>query len=429
MKYFGTDGIRGIPNRALSADLALMVGKSLALLNKKRVIIGTDTRYSRDLIASAAIAGALAAGLEVTYIKIASTPAVIYLANKYDSLGVIITASHNPYNYNGIKIVKNGRKLSNVEETLIEDFLDNPNRSFLAVGKLVYNEQLIKEYHSFLLKGLVNTRLSISIDCANGAVYKTAPAIFNLVSTRLAVMGDKPNGININADVGSTNISSLGRFVLENKSDIGFSFDGDGDRVICVDELGNEVSGDILIYILAVYYKQKGLLKNNCVVLSKMSNIGIIKALNKESIDVVLADIGDKNILAKIDEYGLALGGENSGHIITHRLSTGDGILVALELLRVLEETNTLLTDWKKRISLYDELLENIVVKNKKSVMCDTLQQRMAIIERELGSDGKIIVRPSGTEECIRVLIMAKTKEKILRYQAEIIDLIRLLDA
>lgn len=429
MKYFGTDGIRGIPNRALSADLALMVGKSLALLNKKRVIIGTDTRHSRDLIASAAIAGALSAGLEVTYIKIASTPAVIYLANKYDSLGVIITASHNPYNYNGIKIVKNGRKLSNVEETLIEDFLDNPNRSYLAVGKLAYNKQLIKEYHSFLLKGLVNTSLSISIDCANGAVYKTAPAIFNLVSTRLAVMGDKPNGVNINADVGSTNISSLGRFVLENKSDIGFSFDGDGDRVICVDELGNEVSGDILIYILAIYYKQKGLLKNNCVVLSKMSNIGIIKALNKESIEVVLADIGDKNILAKIDEYGLALGGENSGHIITHRLFTGDGILVALELLRVLEETNTLLTDWKKRISLYDESLENIVVKNKKSVMCDILQQRIAIIERELGSDGKIIVRPSGTEECIRVLIMAKTKEKILRYQAEIIDLIRLLDA
>ncbi len=429
MINFGTDGIRGIPNKTLTVDLALNIGKSLFLFNNRNLILGTDTRLSNNLLSQALIAGSLSSGINVTFLNVISTPAIMYLSQKYNSLGVVITASHNPYYYNGIKIINNGKKINRKEEQLINDFINKPIINNLNIGFLSNDNKIINAYHTFLLKHLTPTKLSISIDCANGSVYKTAPYIFNLVSNNLNIIGDKPNGKNINEGVGSTNLNALRETVLKNKSDIGFAYDGDADRVLCVNELGNIVSGDILIFILALYYKKNNMLKNNKVVLTKMSNIGIITALKEEGIESVITDVGDKNVLERMLNENIVLGGENSGHIIIPKVDFGDGILVSLEILKILEETNTLLTDWQKKVDLYEECLNNIKVKNKKNVMCETLHNKINDIKNNLKNDCKIIVRPSGTEDYVRILVMAKNKEDVIKYQKEIIDLITFLDA
>ncbi len=429
MIYFGTDGIRGIPNKSLSVDLAMNIGKSLFIFNNKNLIIGTDTRISKDLLSCALVSGALSSGLNVYFLDIVSTPAIMYLSKKYNFLGVIITASHNPYYYNGIKIINNGKKINSEEEHLINNFINNPIINYFDIGTFYNDYKMINNYHKFLLKNITPTKLSITIDCANGSLYKTAPYIFNLVSNNLNIIGDKPNGRNINDGFGSTNLNALRKAVLKNKSDIGFAYDGDADRVLCVNELANIVSGDILIYILALYYKKNNMLKNNKVVLTKMSNIGIINALKEEGIESVIVDVGDKNVLDEMHKQNICLGGETSGHIIIPKVGFGDGILVSLEILKILEETNTLLSDWQKRVCLYEECLENIVVKNKKNVMCETLHNKINEIKNILNNDCKIIVRASGTEDYIRVLVMAKNKEDVIKYQKEIIDLINFLDA
>lgn len=429
MIYFGTDGIRGIPNKTLTVDLAMNIGKSLFIFNNKNLIIGTDTRISKNLLSYALIAGALSSGINVTFIDIVSTPAIMYLSNKYNALGVIITASHNPYYYNGIKIINKGKKINSDEEQLINNIINKPIINNFDIGIFQNDYKMINDYYTFLLKNIIPTKLSIAIDCANGSIYKIAPYIFNLVTNNLNIIGDKPNGRNINDGVGSTNLNALGELVINTKSDIGFAYDGDADRVLCVNELGNIVSGDILLFILASYYKKKNILKNNKIVLTKMSNIGIINALKEEGIESILVDVGDKNVLKKMYEENIDLGGEASGHIIIPKLRFGDGILVSLEILKILEETNTLLTDWQKKVCLYEESLTNVIVKNKKNVMCEALHNRINNIKKHLKNDCKIIVRPSGTEDCIRVLVMAKNKEDVIKYQKEIIDLIKLLDA
>ncbi|MDE7095806.1 MAG: hypothetical protein K2O23_04885, partial [Anaeroplasmataceae bacterium] len=268
-----------------------------------------------------------------------------------------------------------------------------------------------------------------ALDCANGATYKTAPLIFNLISNSLVVIHNHPNGCNINEGCGSTHLESLSKKVVEENCDLGFAFDGDGDRILCVDKNGIPVDGDLLIYIFSCYLKERHLLKNNRVALSIMSNLGIIQALQKKGIEVIETPVGDKYIVDAIKSYDLSIGGENSGHIIfPEYTSTGDGIFIAMKLIQVLEETHTTLEDWLRDIVLYPDVLENVVVQNKKNVMGEPLQREIETIKEELNHDCKIIVRPSGTEDFLRLSVMAKTEELVEKYKAKLLRLIQTLD-
>ncbi|MDE6241143.1 MAG: hypothetical protein K2M08_01845 [Anaeroplasmataceae bacterium] len=430
MKYFGTDGIRGIPNQKLSLELIQSIGKALVTLNNSNVIVGTDTRESKDMLAYALIAGALSQGLNVEYVEVIPTPGLIYLSKLKKTIGVMITASHNPYMYNGIKIMNEGNKLNKEEEERIELFIDHPTvLSFKKIGKYSSSKSLLKEYHKRLFQYIFPTNMKIAIDCANGATYKTAPLIFNLITNSLVVIHHHPNGCNINENCGSTHLESLSKTVIEEKCDLGFAFDGDGDRILCVDKNGIPVDGDLLIYIFSCYLKEKGLLKNNKVALSIMSNLGIIQALRKKDIEVIETPVGDKYIVQAIQNNNLSLGGENSGHIVFPEFtSTGDGILIAMKLIQILEETNTTLEDWLRDIVLYPDVLENVVVQNKKNVMGIPLQKEIETIKEELHHDCKIIVRPSGTEDFIRLSVMAKTKELVEKYRNKLLSFIQSLD-
>ncbi|MDE6660963.1 MAG: hypothetical protein K2J93_03960 [Anaeroplasmataceae bacterium] len=430
MKYFGTDGIRGIPNQKLSYELLGSIGKALAGLGISNVIVGTDTRQSKDMLAYALIAGALSQGLNVEYVEIIPTPGLIYLSKLKKSIGVMITASHNPYFYNGIKIIKEGKKLTQEEEGQMEYWIDNPSiSSSKNIGVYSSAKHLLKEYHKQLFQYIYPTNMKIALDCANGATYKTAPLIFNLITNSLVVIHHHPNGCNINEGCGSTHLGSLSKTVIEEKCDLGFAFDGDGDRILCVDKNGIPVDGDLLIYIFSCYLKEKSLLKNNSVALSIMSNLGITQALRKKGIEVIETPVGDKYIVEAINNYDLSIGGENSGHIIfPEYTSTGDGILIAMKLIQILEETHTPLEDWLQDVVLYPDVLENVVVQNKKNVMGIPLQKEIETIKEELNYDCKIIVRPSGTEDFLRLSVMAKTKELVDKYKIKLLQLIQTLD-
>lgn len=430
MKYFGTDGIRGIPNQKLNLNLITAVGKALVTLKLPNVVVGTDTRESKDFIAYALIAGAMSQGLNVDYVEVIPTPGLIYLSKFKHAIGVMITASHNPYMYNGIKIVKDGNKLNEDEEKEIEQFIDQPiDDEYRTIGRYNSSKYLLKEYHKKLLSFVYPTNKKIAIDCANGATYKTAPLLFNLITNSLIVMHQHPDGSNINEGCGSTHLESLSKLVIEEKCDLGIAFDGDGDRILCIDETGSPIDGDVLIYIFACYLKDKGQLKNNKVALSLMSNLGILQAFQKKGIEVVETPVGDKYISEAIRNSNLSLGGENSGHIIFSDYEfTGDGIFIAMKLIQILEETQTTLRDWMKDITLYPDALQNIVVQNKKNVMGIPLQKEIESIKEELHQDCKIIVRPSGTEDFIRLSVMAKTKELVEQYKLKLMQFIKSLD-
>lgn len=430
MKYFGTDGIRGIPNQSITVDECVKIGKALSSLKNTKVILGTDTRSSKDMLASAIIAGCLSAGLHVDYVGVIATPGIIYLSKIKKAIGIMITASHNPYQYNGIKIINQGQKLTSQEEEAIERLIDQPAPYSGEVGRLNHTEQYLKEYHRKLCMAITPTDLKIAVDCANGATSQTASLIFRLVSNHCIFIGNEPDGYNINKNCGSTNLEKLSKVVVEENCDLGIAFDGDGDRILCVDKLGNNIDGDCIMYILACYYEKNNLLKNHKIALTIMSNLGIIQGLKQKGIEVIETKVGDKNISDAIHSNDLLLGGESSGHIIlSHLSSTGDGILVALELIRILEETKTSLEDWIKDIKLYPDALQNVVVENKEKVMGMPLLNQIADIKEELNNDCKIIVRPSGTEDCIRVSVMAKTKELVNHYKERIIQMIQLLDS
>lgn len=430
MKYFGTDGIRGIPNQKLNVEFIVKVGRALSILKLDHIIVGTDTRESKDMIAYALIAGALSQGLYVDYVEVIPTPGILYLSKIKNAVGVMITASHNPYFYNGIKIIKKGKKLTKQEEEQMESFLDSPLQRLKEVGRLTLSSRLVKEYHKMLFPHLASTHLKLAVDCANGATYKIAPLIFNLITNSLVVLHNEPNGRNINEQCGSTCLKSLSNTVVQERCDLGIAFDGDGDRVVCVDKNGIPVDGDLILYILACYLKGKNLLKNNAIAITIMSNLGIIRSLNKKGIRTIETPVGDKYIAEAIQANDLSLGGESSGHIIFPEISsTGDGILIAMKLIQILEETHTTIEDWISDLILYPDKLENIMVKDKKRVLGVPLQNQIEEMKKELHQDCKIIVRPSGTEDCIRVSVMAQTEELVSKYQDRLVSLIRLLDA
>lgn len=423
MKYFGTDGIRGIPNKLLTVEFTSKVGMSLSILNNKNVYIATDTRISKDMIKAAIISGILSMGMNAINVGILPTPALIYYSKLKQATGIIITASHNPYYDNGIKIVNKGNKLTNEEELKIESFIDNQIINKELIG--LYKKQDIKLfYYNYLSKYLTKTNLKIVIDCANGSTYKTAPYIFNKMTNKLLVLSNNPNGININNNCGSLYPQLLINTIKSLNYDIGFSFDGDGDRLLVVNNNGEIIDGDKILYLISLYLKSKNKLNNNTVVLSIMSNIGIINKLKENKINVIEANVGDKNIIEILNKNNLSLGGENSGHIIIPEiLSTGDGLLTALLLIKIIEELNINLNTYFNNINYYPNKLINIKT-NKNIINNKELISKINTIKNTLNNDCKIIVRPSGTEDLVRLLIMAKTKELVDKYSLELLNTI-----
>lgn len=426
-KYFGTDGIRGVPNKKLTIELVTKLGQSLSQLNNKDVAVATDTRISKDMLAQAITAGALSRGINVHFIGVIPTPALIYYSYIKGYTGIMITASHNPYTDNGIKVLNKGFKLSEDEECKIEEYIDCPKEYDGEIGILFDEANAKLDYLAFVNKYVKKSNLKIALDCANGATYQTAKEVFSKVTDKLVIVADSPNGKNINNNCGSTHLELLKNTVLENQCDIGFAFDGDGDRVLCVDSKGNIIDGDKLIYLLAMYLKSKNKLKDNTVVLSIMSNLGLLKKLNELGIKIIETPVGDKHIIKALKDNNLSVGGENSGHIIVPDvLHTGDGVLNALLVTNLLSETNTKIESWFEDIHMYADKMVNVIVSDRNKVINnEKLLKRINEIKNELNNDCKIIVRASGTEELIRVSVMAKSNDLVEKYSTELVNLVK----
>lgn len=417
--YFGTDGLRGKINEEISSDIAYKVGNALGTIKPNaKVIIGGDTRKSRNLLTLSVCSGLINAGVDVVDVGICPTAGISYLTTKlgYD-YGVVISASHNLGEYNGIKIFdKTGKKLGDKKESELEkQFLHQVAMPYNKIGQYTYAPNLVKKYEEFLVKS-IKTSLkgkTIVLDCACGASYKIAPAVFRKHGAKIISTFCKPNGLNINEECGATNVSKLQRYVLKYKADMGFAYDGDSDRLIAIDEKGNIVDGDQIMYMLAKVYKSENKLINPVVVGTRHTNMGVEKALNKIGIKLIRTDIGDKYVIQAMQENNLQIGGEQSGHILVKDLlPTGDGILNSLLVAEILVKS-------KQKFSSYFDF-ENFVQTNINVKVCDKMriinnEELAKVIEQEeklLGQDGRIMVRVSGTEQVIRIMVESLDREK-----------------
>ena len=427
-KYFGTDGIRGRFGLELNAPLAFKVAQSLkSVLNVDKLVIGIDTRESSTELMYACASGAQSIGVDVMLAGVVSTPLISHYSKEKQIAGIMITASHNPYQDNGIKVFNRGNKLTEEQELQVEAFIDGPREFEIErVGKVFSGEDVIDEYANLIESlDLPFVDLKVGYDSANGANYMISKGIMDTLATESVQIGNTPDGKNINEGVGSTHIESIVNLVKEQKCDIGLSFDGDGDRILVVDSDGTVIDGDELIYVLAVYLKNHGRLKKDKVVLTKMSNLGIIKAFERQGISAEIVNVGDKYVLEKINEQNLSIGGENSGHIIlSDFINTGDGLLVGCYLLKVLEETKQTLKELTKDITMWPQELVNIRSYNKEILQDERVVSLVDSIKEELGTDGKVLVRASGTEPLIRVTVSCEKQEDLERYRDQIVGLI-----
>lgn len=416
IKYFGTDGIRGKAYEFISEHLAYQVGLALQVLANDKLIIGRDTRESGLYLATKIIEGANEVGIRAYDVGVVSTPMLSYLSKYFDSLGVMITASHNPHTDNGIKIFKAGKKIFSKEEADIEGVLNGivpVTKNEIEEANLILFDP-IDLYLKLFKQIIMRTNMKIGLDFANGATYEIGKIIFSKISSNLEFIGDKPNGKNINENVGATNLNALFNLIQEKQLDLGFAFDGDGDRIMVVDSNGNIYDGDLLIYIFAVYLNNQGLLKDNAVVLTRMSNLGILKALREQGINVIWTDVGDKYVLETLETNNLILGGENSGHIINLLLlDTGDGLLNAVYLVKVIVESGKSLEELTRGVILYPNQTYNLKNVNKIMVNHEAVLAKIDLLRKRLGEDGKIIVRASGTEPVIRITVSASTLSEV----------------
>ncbi|MCD4827139.1 MAG: hypothetical protein K8Q99_05105 [Acholeplasmataceae bacterium] len=426
-KYFGTDGIRGKAFEMLDAKLAYKLGQGLKqAINIKEVIIGYDTRQSSPMLAHMLAAGALSEGLNVSFAGVCSTPMVAYYSKEKSIIGVMVTASHNPYTDNGIKVFNKGFKTTEDEEAIIESFIDQPRLEIKPFGdfKLAsdFESTYLKLYDQFKIG---QTNLKVAYDSANGANYQIANHLFNKYVPNAIQIGNNPDGLNINKGCGSTYMDHIFQYVKENNLDIGFSFDGDGDRLLVCDQ-DKIYDGDEIIYIISSYLKKHQLLKHNHVVLTKMSNPGILKALKQNDIDVSLTDVGDKYVSLELTTNDYIIGGENSGHIIMrHLLHTGDGLLVAIYLLSIMAEEKKTLAELTADLKLYPYLLVNIKDVDKSILKTDEMKLFLKEIKDSLGSDSLLLVRPSGTENLIRVTVSHKSDEMMNQTINQIVNKIK----
>lgn len=424
-KYFGTDGFRGEANVGLTVEHAFKTGRFLGAYyggERCSVVIGKDTRRSSYMFEYALVAGLTASGADVSLMHVTTTPCVSYVVRTDDfDCGIMISASHNPYYDNGIKIFNNkGEKLEESVIDEIEKYLDGlaPEpplakrdkigcASDYSAGRNRYIGYLISlAVHSFKGK-------RIGLDCANGASFSIAKSVFDALGAKTVVINNDPDGLNINENCGSTHIEGLQRLVRDQQLDVGFAFDGDADRCLAVDENGDVVDGDRILYIYGRYMKEKDALVNNTVVTTVMSNIGLYKAFDAVGIDYEKTAVGDKYVYECMNEKGYVLGGENSGHIIFSKYAnTGDGIITALKIMQVMCSKKMTLSQLAKPVFIYPQLLKNVRVKDKNAVLSDPdVMAAVKAAEDSLGDNGRVLVRPSGTEPLLRIMAEAQSDE------------------
>jgi len=438
-KLFGTDGIRGIVGTELDIDLAMKIGVCTTRTLKKdkelTFLVGTDTRVSKDTLKYALISGILSEGANVIDLDVIPTPAISYLIKKYQADGgFVISASHNPSEYNGIKIFNSlGYKLADEIEEKIEDAILNNfsiSKKENKVGVYKLEEKAKNDYIEYLNKTVSNKfgNIKVGIDAANGASYETAKMLFDSLKINYKIINDKPDGFNINRNAGSTHLEGLKKFVLENNLDCGIAFDGDADRCLFIDEKGNIIDGDYILAIYALELKKQNKLKNNTVVGTVMSNLGFIKFCENNNINFVATKVGDRYVLENMIDNDYIIGGEQSGHIIFKDFAnTGDGELTAIQILSIMGKTGKKLSEVANIMIKYPQVLKNVSVsKEGKETYHENkkINDFIKLCEEKLKNEGRILIRASGTENLIRVMIEGKNIDEINRLCDEIIKVI-----
>ncbi len=453
-KYFGTDGFRGTANENLTADHAFKVGRFLGWYygelkrqngddSAPRIVIGKDTRLSSYMFEYSLVGGLTASGADAYLLHVTTTPSVAYVSrvDGFDC-AIMISASHNPYHDNGLKLINgNGEKMQDDVIELVEAYLDGNLKAFGKewkelpfakgdkIGRSVDYVSGRNRYIGYLISlGVYSFRgMKIGLDCANGASWSVAKAVFDALGAETHVINDKPNGVNINENAGSTHIEVLQKYVVENGLDAGFAYDGDADRCLCVDENGKLISGDHILYIYGRYLKEKGTLYNNTVVATVMSNFGLFKAFDEIGIDYAKTAVGDKYVYEYMKEHDCCIGGEQSGHIIFSKYaSTGDGILTSLKIMQVIMSKKKKLSELAAPFVEYPQVLENVKVKDKKAAQNDPdVQEAVKKAADALGDTGRILVRESGTEPLVRVMVEAESKEICQKYVDSVTSVIK----
>ncbi len=440
-KYFGTDGFRGEANVSLTAMHAYKIGRYLGHIlckdKRARVIIGKDTRCSGDMLESALVSGLNTSGADAYLLHVTTTPSVSYLVRSEGfDCGIMISASHNPFYDNGIKLINSkGEKIEAGIEEDIEAYIDGadandiPYATGADIGRAIDYDNGREKYIEHLSSALrCNIKpMKIAVDCSNGSASAVAGKLFENIGLNVSIINDKPNGTNINDNCGSTHIEGLSRYVKENGFDMGFALDGDADRCLAVDESGNIVDGDRIMFLCGKYLKENKRLNDDTVVTTVMSNIGLYKAFEREGIKSIQTDVGDKYVSAAMVEGNYSIGGEQSGHVIFREFaSTGDGLLTALLIYEAVINKNKTLGELASEVDIYPQLLCNIRVKDKKQTINNKkVAEAIDRAKQELGTDGRVLVRMSGTEPLIRVMAEAKSNDICKEHVQSIIDVIK----
>ena len=441
-KYFGTDGFRGEANVTLTVEDAYKVGRFLGWYygqktkaDRCRVVIGKDTRRSSYMFEYSLVSGLTASGADVYLLHVTTTPSVSYVVRTEEfDCGIMISASHNPYYDNGIKVI-NGRGEKLEEETIekIESYLDGemgeiPFAKRDAIGRTVDYAAGRNRYIGYLISLATRSfkNMRIGLDCANGSASAIAKNVFDALGAETHVINNTPDGLNINTNCGSTHIEGLQKYVVENHLDVGFAYDGDADRCLAVDSEGKLVDGDKILYVCGKYMKEQDTLVNYTVVTTVMSNFGLYKAFEREGISYEKTAVGDKYVYENMSQNGHCLGGEQSGHIIfSKHATTGDGILTSLKLMEVILEKKETLAKLADEVQIYPQVLKNVRVKDKEAAQADRdVQAEVQKVSDALGDTGRILVRPSGTEPLIRVMVEAPTDEICGKYVAQVVEMI-----
>ena len=453
-RYFGTDGFRGEANENLTADHAYKVGRFLGwyygeLKRQKgddtpaKIVIGKDTRRSSYMFEYSIVGGLTASGADAYLLHVTTTPSVAYIArvDEFDC-GIMISASHNPYYDNGIKLINgNGEKMDEETISLVEDYIDGKLEVFGQkweevpfahrehIGCTVDYISGRNRYVGYLISlGMYSFRgMKVGLDCANGSSWNIAKSVFDALGAKTYVINASPDGTNINMNAGSTHIEGLCKYVVENGLDVGFAYDGDADRCLCVDEKGNVISGDHILYIYGAYMKERGKLLNNTVVTTVMSNFGLYKAFDEQGIGYAKTAVGDKYVYEYMAKNGCRIGGEQSGHIIFSKYaSTGDGILTSLKMMEVMLAKKVPMSKLAEPLKIYPQVLENVRVTDKKAAQNDpAVQEAVKAVAEALGDTGRILVRESGTEPVVRVMVEAADHDTCQKYVSQVVEVIK----
>ncbi len=453
-KYFGTDGFRGEANESLTAERAFKVGRFLGWYIKEkksrngnaeraRIVIGKDTRRSGYMFEYALVGGLVASGADAYLLHVTTTPSVAYVVRSEGfDCGIMISASHNPFYDNGIKLFNDqGEKMDDRTTALIENYIDGKVTAFgqeftevpyakrEEIGRTVDYVAGRNRYIGYLISlGMHSFKgYKVGLDCANGSAWNIAKSVFDALGATTFLMSAEPDGTNINRGCGSTHIEGLQKFVVDNGLDVGFAFDGDADRCLCVDEKGNLVDGDLIMYVYARYLKERGKLLGNTVVTTVMSNFGLYKALDEIGIQYAKTAVGDRFVYEYMAEHGHSIGGEQSGHIIFSKYATtGDGILTSLKIMQVMIDKKSSLSRLTAPVTVYPQVVKNVKVADKATVRSDAdVLATVKAVESRLGQNGRILLRESGTEPVVRVMVEAEGKEQCISYADEVVKVIQ----